>query len=190
MAKTSGTSLITFYGDAKSAQHMLMMTEMALTIGMHSFFEGEVSQWLQERAERRFASEGDDISGGPWEPLADSTQRIRAAGRLSGQWSVGDDHPINQRTGELKDYITSGEGDTFQTGSDTEFIYPSVALVNDPELFDKMQTAQQGGGARRSQRFTNPAPPREVIGVSEIDLGFMLTALSIHVGSWSGLSIP
>jgi hypothetical protein len=188
MPKFSGGSNIVFTSDAKSVELMLLRTEMALSVGMYAFFETQMATWLSERAERRFDSEGDDVSG-KWDPLAPATEKIREAGRLAGRWSVGDAHPINQRTGELKDYITAGEGDTFTGMGNTEFIYPSVNLIGG-EIPDKMRTAQEGAAVKGTQaRFMNPAPPRPVLGVNEVDLGFMLTALSMHVGSWSGMKI-
>jgi hypothetical protein len=172
--KPRGDASIQIWGDDKGVKAMLDVVMEALSpAALVVFMTGVVGPYLAERGEKRFKGEGDDVVGN-WEPLSMATQAIRMGGRLAGNWSVGDAHPINQRTGELEDYITQGRGDTITTGLDVVMTYPDQAMVN-PELQDKMQTAQQG----RTQTPITPARP--VLGLNENDLLFVLTSLSVSI---------
>ncbi len=119
-----------------------------------SFLHGPVGQYLQERAKRRFAAEGDDAVG-KWEPLQDSTVQMRLS------MNYGGEHPINKRTGELENWVVNSGWHAYPQSTGASMAYPG----GQPSgiLLKKVQTAQ--GGA------TNPrTDPRPVLGLSETDL--------------------
>jgi hypothetical protein len=169
--KSRGDASIQIWGDDKGVRAMLDVVEESLSpAALVVWMTGVVGPYLGQRGSDRFKSEGDDVTG-KWLPLSGATQLIRAA----GPWSVGPAHPINVRTGELEDYITAGRGDVITTGLDVSMVYPSTSLANDPELQDKMETAQRG------RTKTPETEPRPVLGLNEADLLFVLTALSVQI---------
>lgn len=165
---------IQIIGDDSGVQKMLNLLDTALNpLAIAGFLGAEISPYLALRATQRFASEGDDVSG-KWAPLRESTKRFRSAGRMEGLWSVGDEHPINVRTHELENYITSGIGNVIPSPVGTVLQYPSPRNTT-RTLREKVKTAQQG--KERPHR----TPRRPVLGLNERDLGFVLTALAFHV---------
>lgn len=157
---------ISIIGNDAGVQAMLHAVDTALNpVAIAGFLGAEVDPYLRGRARDRFAQEGDDAVGG-WAPLREATQDIRA------QMGYGPAHPINVRTGELERYIT---------GSPNRItVAPWGAALNFPgnppagELHDKLLIAQIGGGERNTV-------PRPVLGLSETDLAWVLTALAFHV---------
>lgn len=139
--------------------------EMALKVspvGMAGYLQAFVDPWIRERAEARFSDEGDDVVG-KWAPLQEVTANFRA------QAGYGAYHPINERTGELRDYITNSPNNVN--------IHPAGATLQMPgqpptgELEAKVKRAQKG-----SQSPNTPARP--VMGMNEGDLAFVLTSMS------------
>lgn len=163
--------------DVRGVQRMLTITNSALSPSALMYFLGfKVGPYLAKRADARFKSEGDDVSG-PWAPLQPATMEARRIGREQGLWSVGDDHPINVRTHELENYITQGVGVTFPLGGGgARLQFPKVS--GKPSIRSKMKTAQRGGMAPGA---THPTPARPVIGLNEQDLTFVLVELALHV---------
>jgi hypothetical protein len=159
-------------GDVEGVQHMLEVLDTALNpLAISEFLGATVAPYLQTRAKARFANEGDDVVGG-WVPLSEATQQFRERGREEGLWSVGDAHPINVRTHELENYITSGLGDTVPTPSGATLVYPRP--TSRKTIRDKMKTAQSG----KSDPNT---PARPVIGLNESDMTFVLLSLASHI---------
>lgn len=163
---SSGSVRIIVDVDSDNVEQMLARTTMALsTVGMFAFLSGPVTTWLKERAEDRFAAEGDDVSG-KWLPLEPYTEQVRSAG------GYGAAHPINRRTGELENYITQSGGDVISAAGFSQLTFPGDA----PSAREatKVATAQIGA--------TFPATPaRPVLGMNEVDLAFVLAALATHV---------
>lgn len=128
-----------------------------------AFLTTQVEPFLIERASRRFATEGDDVTG-VWAPLKPATQAIRASE------NYGAAHPINVRTGELARFIT---GSPFKKEVDS-----TGASLTFPErqpsgkLGKKFKGAQQGEGR---------APARPVIGLGATDLGFVMGELETYI---------
>lgn len=161
--------------DTRNAEELLLRVNTALNpTALSEFLIGDVGPWLQERGRQRFAQEGDDVSG-KWAPLQDSTQRIREAGQQAGFWTVGPEHPINKRTGELEDYITHGVGTTIPWSSGSSLVFPDPSPMP-KDLRAKLKTAQRGSPNPRTVA-------RPVLGLNEQDLQVVLTRLLNHISA-------
>lgn len=131
--------------------------------------EFEIGDWMRDdlhdflvnRANQRFASEGDDAVG-PWAPLKTATETIRA--------SLGypPAHPINVRTHDLQNFLSGAPGNVVGAGT-WQFDWPGDAPSG--ELEDKMQTAQLG-------RVTPNTVPRPVIGLGVTDYNEIMDSLA------------
>jgi hypothetical protein len=134
--------------------------------------QASVETYVKERAQRRFDSEGDDVSG-RWAALRQATIDIRT----EAGYSAG---PINVRTGALEDYITNSEGAYLVEGGDALMVYPGRApgsASNETgSLAAKLVAAQQG--------LADPyTPARPVIGMNESDaLAITLSLEAFLVG--------
>jgi hypothetical protein len=158
--------------DADSAQMMLRRIMSRLSpIAMAAWMHAVVGPYLRERAQARFASEGDDVVG-KWAPLAPATVHIRETSGYGGA------HPINVRTTELEQYITGGDPLVVATAGDALMTWPGSPPSGDV-LEQKVVIAQVGD--RRT-------PARPVVGINERDLMFVLSALSVYVGNEPGMS--
>lgn len=150
-------------GDDRGVQALLYRVDTALNpVAMAEFLGTSVDPYIRHRAEQRFQSEGDDVSG-RWLPLADATQAIRAA---SGYGASG---PINVRTGELEAYVVGTPGISTPEAYGASLTSPGIPPTG--ELEAKVRTAQSGKDNPRT-------PPRPVIGMNEGDLAAVLTMLS------------
>lgn len=154
-------------GDRHGVQAMLNRVDSALSVpGLALFLKGAVGPWVRERAQERFAAEGDDVTG-KWAPLAQTTVEIRENAGFEGS------HPINKRTGELEAYITQGQVDVDSVPGLATLKFPA----NPPRsgsVRQKMKTAQGG-------RTSPPTVARPVLGMNERDLGQIMTMLAFHV---------
>lgn len=130
---------------------------------MGEFLGVNLTQYVQGRAEARFSTEGDDVTG-PWLPLNPATVEIREGLGYPG------DHPINNRTGDLENYITKSQSQMSATGGSVIMTYPGAAPSG--ELLDKVQTAQSGKGDPNT-------PPRPVLGFNEADLIYVLSEIAL-----------
>lgn len=148
--------------EADEALIALMGLDYAVSsVGLAQFLSGTPEHYIQARAMERFENEGDDASGG-WEPLKDSTLRIREQrGFAPG--------PINVRTGQLYEYMVDNQGQVNPTGVGAELRYPGNQPSDMHTLF-AFATAQQG-----SSHWGTPARP--VAAVSETDLAMQLALL-------------
>jgi hypothetical protein len=168
---------VSIIGTTKGVQAQLEALDTALNpLAVAAFLGAEVAPYLQQRAKARFADEGDDVVG-RWLPLKEATERIRLAGAEQGLWNVGPAHPINVRTHEMEEYVTSGLGELLPTAFGAVLNYPRPRQSS--SLRAKMKGAQQGTSDGRT-------PPRPVIGLNERDLIFVLQALAWHMASKSG----
>lgn len=138
--------------------------------GIATFLGATVDPYLRDRARARFQAEGDDAVG-RWLPLASATQEIRQS------QGYGPAHPINHRTGELERYITDSPNALTITPVGASLDLPGKPATG--ELQRKVRVAQQGDPGGSGQGAT---PPRPVMGVSEKDIIFVQSALSIYLG--------
>lgn len=161
-----GSTSIVFVADSRNVQLMLERLGDALdTVGLYTFLNASVGPWLQQRAQERFADEGDDVVG-KWAPLQAYTVQMRQSQGFPG------DHPINRRTGELENYIVNGGWDVTATPVLATLTYPGN-LPNASEA-TKVAAAQMG--------VQHPSTvPRPVLGMNEADLAFVMAALGTHV---------
>jgi hypothetical protein len=156
-------------GDDRGVQRALHALDTALNpVALAVFLGAAVEPWVKKRADTRFAQEGDDVSG-PWKPLEQVTQNIRAS------QGFGAAHPINVRTGELERYITESQGFSNANALGATLTYPNSAPVG--ELHNKVKVAQAGG----RQAGHRDTPARPVLGLGPQDLSFVLLALTAHV---------
>ena len=140
--------------------------------GMSRFMATQALPHLRARAKGRFEGEGDDASG-KWAPLKDSTVSIRASGIRTGLWpDILPDHPINQRTGIMHDYIVKGRAEIMTTDASTTMFFPGRRPPT-PQLMKKVQRAQQGD--RRTQ-------PRPVLAISQVDVNELSVRLAYFIG--------
>jgi hypothetical protein len=170
----TGDFRIEITGDDAGVKAMLDHVDyMTSPLQMSAWLVEEVGPWIRERAEHRFQSEGDDMSG-PWAALAPMTQLIRAT---HPDWGVGPDHPINRRTGELEDYIVNSGWRTVVEGMGVvSLMYPGEKPTG--ELLKKVRTAQKGKPASGSQSAT---PPRPVLGLTESDFAWIVESLAYRI---------
>lgn len=134
-------------------------------LGIRTFLEGGVKNYIQERGKARFDSEGDEVSG-PWLPLAPATQQIRSS------QGYGAAHPINVRTGALERYIVGSPAATTTDPLGATMIYPGMKASG--ELGKKMERAQVGEGR---------TPARPVLGLDETDLANVLIMAAFWVNT-------
>lgn len=171
--------------DHSSVDRLLSRLENTLgPVKLGAFLDTQVGPYLAQRGESRFKLEGDDVSG-KWIPLSVATENIRAKGRTAGYWSVGDSHPINVRTHELENFITSGNSQVVPQGAfGSELVYPDPSSAGF-DIQDKMESAQIG----KTHSGGLDTPPRPVLGVGETDMVNVLTFLAMFVGSEGGISV-
>lgn len=165
--RASGFIDFDIVGNQRGVQAMLNSIDSALSpSGLATFLGMAVGPWVKERAQDRFATEGDDVTG-KWAPLSEVTVDIREKSGFEGA------HPINRRTGELEEYITQGQVGVVATPGLAVMTYPKNP-PNTKSLKEKVSTAQRG----RSNPSTVPRP---VLGLNERDLAQVLTMLAFHV---------
>jgi hypothetical protein len=116
-------------------QRDLQLLMERLTVGLEVWMRDHLVYWLLYRVNRRFVNEGDDASG-PWQPLSPATEAIRASQGYSPA------HPINVRSGELRNFLLGNRGDVTGLGGGFQLTYPgNTGSGLDQE---KLQTAQRG----------------------------------------------
>jgi len=153
-------------GDDKGVQAMLHRLDTALNpVAIVAFLGGTVDAWFRQRAQSRFANEGDEVVGS-WAPLSFATQQIRS------QLGYGPAHPINVRTTELERYIVDATPSVVATA--TGALYTTPGSPASGKLKQKMEAAQRG-------LASPPTPARPVLGMGETDMAFILEALAYHV---------
>lgn len=167
---------ITFGIEAGEVEEALDRLQSAFSnVSMVKFMRGAVQPHLHERATQRFESEGDSASG-KWKPLTDYTNKDRQKQGFSAA------HPINVRTGQLRDFITNQDGDISQTGIAGTMRLDMPGGTSDDELLSKLETAQLGRDPNPNPKF-NPVPARPVMALDRLDLDFVMTELFVHVFS-------
>lgn len=102
---------------------------------LEKFMRDDLVQYIQNRAQGRFANEGDDAVG-QWAPLKPATEVRRASKGFSPA------HPINVRTGDLRSYITNDSGTVSGGADEWTLTWPDPPPSG--ELQEKTETAQRG----------------------------------------------
>lgn len=165
-----GSINVSIVGDSRGVDLMISRLSLLLgPVGMAGFLGGQVAPYLKQRAQNRFASEGDEMSG-PWMGLAPSTVNIRSNMGFPGE------HPINHRTGALERWVTESTPSIISTPVMAVMTYPG----NPPSgrLAQKVTTAQTGVRPKGS-----PTVPRPVIGLDAADYVAILAMLTLSVES-------
>lgn len=166
---TLQTNVDMIYVDPQDAvARMYRIGNRLSMLGLQSFMHGVVVPWLQMRAADRFANEGDDAVG-QWTPLKQATMYLRMNQGFPAA------HPINVRTGQMRNFILGAHGNVTAA--------PGVASLNWPgptgrvkSIDEKIRTAQMGK--------PNPATvARPVLGVSMTDTIFVMAATTAYVVS-------
>jgi hypothetical protein len=143
-------------------------------LAMMGFLQASVAPVIRQRARERFLTEGDDVSGA-WAPLEPVTQQIRGSSNLP----ISPDHPINRRTDDLYTYITQSNAEVIPLGSfGAQMTYPGSPPTG-PWTAKKVETAQVGRNKPRTV-------PRPVLGLSMVDLTYVIGALGIGIKKAGG----
>lgn len=164
---------ITIVVDDSNAQQLLASLDKAFSAPeLEMLLAGPVAVGLQQRAERRFESEGDATSG-KWAELKQSTQLIRT---LLG---YSPSHPINVRDGDLRNFVTHTMGTVTPVADGAELNWPGPPGA----VTDKFRVAQQGSPAGENPWFNSaePTPPRPVVAFDEVDVAELLGLMSVHL---------
>lgn len=140
----------------------LMIAKRISGPGLLQFLEDRLDPYVRQRVSMRFAGEGDDVTGA-WLPLTKATEKMRAAAGYPPA------HPINVRSGEMRNWLLKNESQMKTFGGDALLIYPNVLPPGD--VAKKVITAQLGHRASRT-------PPRPVVGLNRFDLAFTQAQLT------------
>jgi hypothetical protein len=159
--------------DSFETQAMLSFAMVAVSgPSLAGFLDDKAANWLHEEIGLRFAYEGDRKSG-DWPRLQESTNQIREALGFPA------DTPINIRTGDLEEFVTTAH-DVTQGPMSASMDLPGD--VPDPVLAKKLRTAQQGASSGENPfPGTGPTPPRPVLAVDETDMVELLARLEAHI---------
>lgn len=161
-----GYVTVQIIGDIKGVQAMLSHLETKLlSPAVGAWLTAEVQPYLQERLKQRFDAEGDDVVG-KWVPLTAATEAIRTSQGFPAA------HPINDRTGELRNYLLNTPGAVNMSPAGATLTMPGTPASG--ELADKLKTAQSG----RDNPLTVPRP---VLGMNEADLAAVLTMMATEI---------
>ncbi len=135
---------------------------------MSALVDHEWSNIMQDAAGHRFSSESSESSGA-WEALSPATEKFRARAGYPEQ------HPINERTGEMRRYLRTAETDFRASDGLVSGDWPERASG---ELLHKIQVAQ-GASKRRADART---PARPVIDATEDHLDEMADRMLVEFG--------
>ena len=151
--------------DAAQWQDVMEALDLPFRAGpIDDFLEGEATEALIERLTARFDDEGDDASG-KWAELRPATVAIRELAGFPGA------HPINDRTGGMRRWLTSATGSTSSSGDGRALEWPNKGTSKQEE---KLATAQEGARVP-------PTVPRPVLALSSVDMALITEALVDHV---------
>ena len=165
---------VTVTGDSR--EKLDLMREILMPARLAQFLSEEGHEVILSRIGSRFTNEGDDASG-PWAALKYPTQVARR------EMGLGDQHPINIRTGQLKLWLFTDQPDVVMAGGGASYTFPGGTPV-DPKTAEKFATAQ--GGATKP-----PTVPRPVVAIGTADALLMTEALGVWFNArMSGAIIP
>lgn len=159
--------------DDFDTQEALRKTSRSISpTSLGAWLATDAARLMREAAQDRFTNEGDASSGG-WAPLKWPTQNIREA------LGYDREHPINVRTGNLRDWVINNTGSVNVTGYGSRLTWPT-GTTGDPELQRKYRTAQRG-------KARPPTVPRPVVALGLNDVPFMRSSLLAWVVTRGGL---
>jgi hypothetical protein len=154
--------------DQEKLQRLLKaLMESLSPRGMDNVLRTDIHPLMMDRVRDRFINEGDSTVGG-WAPLSEATQEIR------GSMGFGEEHPINERTGQLRRFVES----SFQMnklGDTVELQMPGP--FNSPTIEKKFRKAQQGK-APGSKIVTVPRP---VLAVGQAENDMVTERFRMHI---------
>lgn len=177
----NGNAKVAVIVDTTDVRQIIHSIQTAISpYQLHLFLAGPVSHFFENKIVDTFASlGGGGVAGGAWPPLMESTKRIR---RALGYY---DDYAINERTGELLDYVAFSRA--FAP-------LPDGAVMTLPdgqagtELERKLRTAQEGRTQGSGELFPGAyTPPRPVLHPLEAeDLDMVTRMLSVFIVQYVG----
>lgn len=149
-----------------NADEMIAKLEMMLGPAMlGTFLAGPVVEHFQDKFTRYFETESS--ASGAWVPLSEVTIRDR----VEQGFGPG---PINDRTGELRGFVTESPGNVRVLETLAVLTFPGPVPTG--ELGRKVKTAQAGGTFQG-----HDVPARPVIDADESDLLYIMSALSFFI---------
>lgn len=153
--------------DAEVGMLLARLVYATTYMGFKDWLDNEAMDWLQQRGQDRFAAEGDDASG-DWEPLKPATRKIR---HDSG---YPPSHPINVRSGDLRDFLLGDDGAITPLGADgARLTWPGTAPSGLTK--EKLRVAQRGDKFGNNNLFPQTfTPARPVLALSELDTEALL----------------
>jgi hypothetical protein len=168
--------------DEEQVLDMLFRLDVATSqIGFAAWATTEIDPWLQMRARDRFRGEGDGASG-RWRPLTTLTQEWRAMQGYSPA------HPINVRSGALRDYVEGADGQWLSEGHEGgRYVWPEVALPYTNYIAAKLHTANVGRARGENRLFPNASTPkRPAVVADQTDLRALLESYATYVETFVG----
>lgn len=158
--------------DASDAIKDMIRLGMAIDTGsLGAFMSTIADEHIKLRIENRFSSEGDDASG-KWKELGWVTNEFRSNQGFQRE------HPINERTGELKEWILEDDPDiSIMAYGGIQGTWPGEQPTG--WLFKKFKTAQQGD--ERTQA-------RPILAMDVTDLLAIQSALGAWIAGVTGMT--
>lgn len=169
---SSSSDLFLFHLEGSDVERALLGLENAISAPALSAWMKEyvVEEYFHDQIKNRFASEGDRASG-HWAPLTEATENIRSALGFSPA------HPINERTGKLRELVTTASDITITADSVTAQI---PGDVSDPVTKHKLEVAQKGSTSNPLPSAT-ATPARPVLAMDTEDVAAVLGALQLAI---------
>lgn len=159
---------VIFDVDAASVDRQFAKLETLLSPAMlATFMAGPVVEHFQDKFNQFFEYQGTDKEA--WRPLSQVTIMDREAQGFGAG-------PINERTGELRAFVTDSPGEIRVLGTLAVLTYPGKIPAG--ELGRKVKTAQQGGTFKG-----NAVPARPVIDADETDMLYLMSALAFYISA-------
>jgi hypothetical protein len=166
---THGDLSLHVEGDTRAVDQMLADFSRALQPDdLARWMTDDVYHLMVLRTSNRFDSEGDDVSG-PWASLTPYTQAQRRRG------GFGAAHPINVRTGAMKDHLLHRVPDVMPNTLGATMWFP--ARGGSAKNLRKVRIAQDGDPKSRT-------PARPVLGVNPNDLELVLKSAADHLARY------
>lgn len=166
--------------EVDATQVEVLLTKMAHATSppsLQAFLLARASAWLRNATGTNFATETAP-GGRAWAALRPATEEIREDGGYPPR------HPINERDGEMKEWLTTSWGDASMTSNGAELVWPSKST---PLSEEKLRTAQMGSKRGDNPMFQNARTvPRPVIGLEAVDVAAVLGLLSDHLSMMLG----
>lgn len=163
-------ALIGLWGVADTAQVNAELARLMMRLRQSSlriFMQDKVRPFINQRTRDRFRTEGDDASG-KWEQLQLTTGRIRM---FKGYPPL---HPINVRSGQLRNFVTTSSRVSNVGRYGASLTFPGALPRG--ELRNKLEIAQVGGRGKQSRHHAGPnraAPARPVLALGFVDQQFV-----------------